>query len=82
MFKPCVMNLDFSESLCWVGFGLCCLMTPGLSKGIWCHVLSSLFLNLQVTRSDVRPHIKWAVNLVIAYGHFNLPQGFVWVWMG
>ena len=37
------------------------------------------FLNLQITRSDIRPHIKWAVSLVIAYGHFNLPQGFVWV---
>ena len=23
-----------------------------------------------------------AVSLVIAYGHFNLPQGFVWVYMG
>ena len=22
----------------WVGLGLCCLMTPGLSKDIWCHV--------------------------------------------
>ena len=30
------------------------------------------FLNLQITRSDIRPHIKWAVSLVIAYGHFNL----------
>ena len=40
------------------------------------------FLNLQVTRSDMRPHIKWAVSLVIAYGHFNLPQGFVWLSMG
>ena len=25
------------------------------------------FLNLQVTRSDIRPHIKWVVSLVIAY---------------
>ena len=38
------------------------------------------FLNLQVTRSDIRPHTKWAVSLVIAYGHFSLPRGFVWVW--
>ena len=37
------------------------------------------FLNLQITRSDIRPHIKLAVSLVIACGHFNLPQGFVWV---
>ena len=47
------------------------------------------FLNLQITRSDIRPHIKWAVSLVIAYGHFNTPQGFVYksitwtmVWVG
>ena len=31
------------------------------------------FLNLQITRSDIRPHIKWAVSLVIAYDNF------VWV---
>ena len=43
--------------------------------------MTILFLNLQITRSDIRPHIKWAVSLVIAYGHFNLPQGFVWVGM-
>ena len=40
------------------------------------------FLNLQITISDIRPHIKWAVSLVTAYGHFHLPQGFVWVCMG
>ena len=40
------------------------------------------FLNSQITRSDIRPHIKWAVSLVIAYGHFSLPQGFVSVYMG
>ena len=37
------------------------------------------FLNLQITSTDIKPHIKWVVSLVIAYGHFNLPQGFVWV---
>ena len=37
--------------------------------------MTILFLNLQkITRSDIRPHIKWAVSLLIAYGHFNLPQ--------
>ena len=43
-----------------------------------------IFLNLQITKSDIRPHITWAVSLVIAYmyGHFILPQGFVWVCMG
>ena len=44
--------------------------------------MTILFLNLQITRSDIRPHMKWVVSLVIAYGHFNLPQGFVWVCMG
>ena len=41
-----------------------------------------LFRNLQITRSEIRPHIKWAVSLVVAYGHFILPQGFacVYVW--
>ena len=39
------------------------------------------FLKLQITRSDIRPHTKWAVSLVIAYGQFNFPQGFVLVYM-
>ena len=30
------------------------------------------YLNLQITRSDIRLHIKWAVSLVIAYGHFTI----------
>ena len=34
--------------------------------------MTTLFLNLQITRSDIRPRVKWAVSLVIAYGHFNL----------
>ena len=39
------------------------------------------FLNLQITRSDIRPHVKWGVSLVTAYDYFNLPQGFVgYVW--
>ena len=38
----------------------------------------TLSFALQITRADKRPPVKWAVNLVIAYGHFNLPQGFVW----
>ena len=44
--------------------------------------MAIIFLNLQITRSDVRPYIKWTVSLVIAYGHVNLSQGFVWVCMG
>ena len=44
--------------------------------------MTILFLNLQITRSDIRPHIKWTASLVIAYGHFNLPRGFVWICVG
>ena len=29
--------------------------------------MTILFQNLQITRSDIRPHIKWAVGLVIVY---------------
>ena len=73
----------------WANLG--CLMTPGLSKDILpppppppphTHTHSILFLNLQITRSDIRPHTKRTVFLVIAYGHFNLPHGFMWVCMG
>ena len=72
---------DETISMVWVGLG--CLMTPGLSKDILCHVrymCDYTFLNMQIIRSDIRPHIKWAVSLVIAYGHFNFPQG-LWVHM-
>ena len=48
-------------------------------QGHWVLCIATLFLELQITRSDSRPHIKWAVSLVIAYGHFNFPQVFVWV---
>ena len=57
-------------------------MTPGFSKDIQCHVWPYFFwtcTKLQITRLDIRQHIKWAVSLVIAYCHFNFPQGFVWV---
>ena len=36
-------------------------------------------LCLKITRAGIRPHVKWAVKLVISDGHFNLSQGFVWV---
>ena len=51
----------------------------------WGHSVSCmtiLFLDFQITRSNIRPHIKLAFSLVIASGQFNLPQGFVWVCMG
>ena len=34
-----------------------------------------LFLNLQITTSDIRLHIKWAVGLVNAYSHFKFSSG-------
>ena len=40
-------------------------------------MLTMLFLNLQIAKSDIRPHINLAVSLEIAYGHFNLPQGLI-----
>ena len=55
----------------WVGFRLC---TFGV-------MYDHTFSNFRFTTSDIRPHTKLAVSLVIAYGHFNIPQGFVWyVW--
>ena len=65
-----------------VWFGLCCLKTPGLSKEIRCHCMTILFRNLQLTRSGIRPHIKWTVSLVIAYGHVWVAYGHVWACMG
>ena len=49
--------------------------------GHWCHVWPYYFQCLQITKSDIRPQVKWAVTLVIADGHFNLPQGlcgYIW----
>ena len=40
------------------------------------------FLCLQITKSDISSEVKWSVSLVIAYGHLNLSQRFVWVWVG
>ena len=57
-------------------------MAPGLSEDFAVIYDHTLFVNLQITRSDIRPQVKWAVNLVIAEGHFKLPQRFVWVCMG
>ena len=36
--------------------------------------MTILYLNLQITRSDIRPHIKCPVGLclVVAYGHFAM----------
>ena len=36
--------------------------------------MTILFPNLQIARSDIRPHVMWAVSLMTAYGHSNLPR--------
>ena len=67
---------------CSTLFRLCCLVTPCLSMSIQCHVWPYSFLCLQITRSDIRWHIKNAVNLVIADGHFIFIRslsGYLWV---
>ena len=43
--------------------------------------MAILVPNLQITRSDIRPHIKWVVCLVIVYSHFNLPWRIAWACM-
>ena len=52
----------------------------------WMHLAScttSYSFNLQITKSDTRPHTKWAVSLVTVDGHFNLKNKslcrYVWV---
>ena len=44
--------------------------------------MTMLLLSMQITRSDIRSQVKQPVNPLNAYGHFNLPQEFVWVCVG
>ena len=39
----------------------------------------TLFLSLQITRAAIKLKVKWAINLVIADGNFNLPRGLLWL---
>ena len=50
-------------------------MTPGLIADIRCLVRPYSILRLQI-KSEIRLQVKWAVNMMIADGYFNLPQGF------
>ena len=92
MFENRVLQLDrckeisncrrvYARGRVWLSFCLCWLMAQRISKDIRWH-LWLLFLHLQITRSDISLHIKWVVRMVIAYDHFNLPQSFVWVYIG
>ena len=56
---------------------LCCLMTPGLSKDIRCHVWLHPLLCLQITRLYIRILRKRAVSLVTADGHLIFLRGCV-----
>ena len=43
----------------------------------------TFYKQVQISRSDIRPHIKVGCQPGdFAYDHFNLPPGFVWVYMG
>ena len=54
-------------------------MTPGL-RTFGVMFILFFFLNFN-SPYQTSGHIKLVVRLVIAYGHFNLPQGFVCVCM-
>ena len=70
----------YINSLVW--FGLCCLMIPGLSKDIRCHVWPYFFINLQIARSDIRPHIKWlsvwCLHMVTSIFLWGV-SGYIWI---
>ena len=51
-------------------------INPHVGKKCCYSMTIQSFLSLKFTRTDIRPPVKWAVNLVIADDHF------VWVCMG
>ena len=55
-------------------------LAPG--KDIQCCGCSYYFPWLHITKSDIRPQVKWAVSLMITNDHFTPYQGFVWVCVG
>ena len=76
-----LLKMYTKQLLEWVWVWFVLFYDTSSQKGYSMPSMTILFLNLQIIRSDIRPDIKWAVSLVIAYGHFNLPQGIVWVCM-
>ena len=52
-------------------------MIPGPNKDCMT-ILFSVFLTHQF-RHQAPSNTKWAISLVIADGHFDLPQVFMWV---
>ena len=69
-----IWSCHFSLSWVWVRL-LHCSLIPCLNKDILCHVWPYSFLCLQITRSDIGPHIKWDVSRVIADDHLVLLRG-------
>ena len=65
------------SKLLLVGFGFVLVSVVLVSVWAFSVTYDHTFSKLAITRSDVRPHIQWAVSLVILYGLFNLSQGFV-----
>ena len=76
-----LLKMYTKQLLEWVWVWFVLFYDTSSQKGYSMPSMTILFLNLQIIRSDIRPDIKWAVSLVIAYSHFNLPQGIVWVCM-
>ena len=61
------MSVAVSKERIKVWFGLCCLMTPGLSRTFGVMYDHTFYKQVLISRSDIRPHIKWAVSLVILH---------------
>ena len=57
------------------GLSLCCLMAHGFSKDIRCPIELHSFVCLQVTRTDIRPQVKYDVSLVIADSRLVFSRG-------
>ena len=53
-------SILYDIKIWWRGVYICvfCLMIPGLSKDIQCHVGPYSILCMQITRSDIRPQVK------------------------
>ena len=94
--SPLLLVLLHSNPQCWKAclfIHVCVSTTP--CRKIWTAICNCLgifsilaiindkliIIEMQITRSDTRPQVKWPVSLVIVDGHFNLPQEFVWVCM-
>ena len=61
----------------WTGLG-CVISWHLVSEGHLVLCMTIHFLNLQMTRSDIRAHIKWAVSLVTLIFLRGL-CGYVWI---